>query len=198
MPVNSSHRMSAARAVIATSWLLSSEVSVEAVHVPTLDAEQLLRFVAVEAGVAAKAVEVLAHRQGRLVARATLPSGTDVVVKVSAVADGFAAEAAAVQVLGAAGLPESQVRVVREGPPSVIVLDWTPGRAVQADDAVWVRREVVDILARIHSLAARAAYDGIPGSNGAIRTCSTSGNSNRPLTSAVNSQTKTQDPGGTS
>nr|WP_030501051.1 phosphotransferase [Micromonospora purpureochromogenes] len=128
---------------------------------PNLDTRQLLAVAAVQAGVASEAVEVLTHRQGRLVGRATLPSGSDVVVKVSAEADGFAAEAAAVQTLAAAGLPVSQVRVVRDGPPSVIVLDWTPGRPVCADDAVRVRCQVVDLLTRIHSLPAQAPYGGI-------------------------------------
>ncbi|WP_406106354.1 phosphotransferase family protein [Micromonospora globbae] len=128
---------------------------------PILNAEQLLAVAAVHVGVASEAVEVLTRRQGRLVARATLPSGAEVVVKVSATADGFAAEAAAVRVLGAAGLPVSRVRLVRAGPPSVIVLDWTPGRPVCADDALRVRCQVVDLLARIHCLPARAPYGGV-------------------------------------
>jgi aminoglycoside phosphotransferase (APT) family kinase protein len=53
------------------------------------------------------------------------------------------------------------VRTVRDGPPSIIVLDWTPGRAVRGNDSVRVRRAVVDALSRIHSLPAAAPYGGV-------------------------------------
>lgn len=118
-------------------------------------------MVASEAGIRREAVEILTLREGRLVGRATLPSGTDAVVKVSAKAADFAAEAAAVRVLGAAGLPVSRVRLLHDGPPSLIALDWTPGQAVRADDTVPVRSQVVDILTRIHGLPARAPYGGV-------------------------------------
>ncbi|SBT51617.1 hypothetical protein [Micromonospora auratinigra] len=120
-----------------------------------MPAGELLRRAATEVGVAPGALEVLAQRAGRLVTRAG-----DVVVKVCAEAGGFAAEARAVRLLGAAGLPVARVRVVRDGPPGVIVLDWTPGRAVRADDDPGVRRQVVDLLTRVHRLPARPPYGG--------------------------------------
>jgi hypothetical protein len=88
------------------------------------------------------------------VGRATLPAGVEVVLKVSAKVGDFAAEAAAVRTLSAAGLPVSNVRVLSDGPPSVIALDWTPGRAVDAGDGAQVRRQVVDLLGRVHALRA--------------------------------------------
>jgi aminoglycoside phosphotransferase (APT) family kinase protein len=129
--------------------------------VPITHAQQLLEAMAAAAGVSREAVQVLAHRQGRLVGRATLPSGTDAVVKVSAKAGDFAAEAAAVATLGAAGLPVSRVRLLRDGPPSLIALDWTPGRPVCARDTVPVRSQVIDILTCIHGIPARAPYGGV-------------------------------------
>jgi hypothetical protein len=124
--------------------------------VSDFDDERLLPAVAAEAAVAASAVKVLTRREGRLVGRATLPAGVVVVVKASAKAGEFGAEAAAVRTLSAAGLPVSNVRVLSDGPPSVIALDWTPGRAVGADDVAQVRRQVVDLLRRVHTLPAHA------------------------------------------
>ena len=133
----------------------------QAAQVPVRDDGPLLAAVVAELGVAAAAVGVLTRRDGRLVGRTLLPSGIEVVVKASATAGEFGAEAAAVQALGVAGLPVSQVRVLSAGPPSVIALDWTPGRSVRADDPVRVRRQVVDLLCRIHALPAQAPYGGI-------------------------------------
>ncbi|WP_189332873.1 phosphotransferase [Actinoplanes ianthinogenes] len=116
---------------------------------------------ATETGAAPDAVEMLTHRHGRLVCRATLPSGAEVVVKVTTSAGQFAAEVAAVAVLKAAGLPVSRVRAVRDGPPSVIVLDWTPGRAIGADDNVPLRHEVLEILGKVHRLPAAPPYGGV-------------------------------------
>ncbi len=90
-----------------------------------------------------------------------LASGHDVVVKVSVEAGEFGSEAAAVEKLAGAGLPVSRVRLVEDGPPSVIVLDWTPGRAVRADDPPAVRRQVADLLARVHAMPAGPPYAGV-------------------------------------
>lgn len=121
----------------------------------------LLRAVESAVGAPAGSVELLTRREGRLVARTTAAHpGPALVVKVSARASDFADEARAVSVLREAGLPVARVRGLVDGPPAVIAFDWTPGRAVSADDGVAVRRQVVDLLRRVHELPAQAPYGG--------------------------------------
>ena len=105
-------------------------------------------------------LEVVTRRRGRLVARSTVHGQQDVVIKVSVSAGDFAAEAAAVRTLAAAGLPVPRIQAMAEGPPAVLVAQWTPGRGVTQDDDVPVRRQIADLLRRVHALPAGPPYAG--------------------------------------
>jgi len=124
-------------------------------------AVELLHSAALQLDVSADDVTVLTSRAGRVVGRVVLPDGRDVVVKISAESGDFTAEASAVEDLRKAGLPVSRERFLSSGPPSVIALDWTVGRPVTAGDDEDVRRQVVDLLKRVHTLPARAPYGGV-------------------------------------
>ncbi|MEH3075087.1 MAG: phosphotransferase [Quadrisphaera sp.] len=126
----------------------------------TPSSEALLGVAARAAGVPAGAVDVLTHREGRLVGRAHLPGGRCAAVKVAAEASAFASEVRAVDTLAAAGLPVSRVHRHEEGPPSVVVLEWAPGRSLHAGDPRAVRAEVLTLLGRVHALPAAAPYGG--------------------------------------
>ncbi|WP_432575028.1 hypothetical protein [Kineococcus sp. SYSU DK005] len=139
--------------------------------------QHLLAAAATQLGTAPQTITVLTRRHGRLVGHAALPAKPgalseavagaiaevvdEVVVKVSAYEADFAAEASAVHALAAAGLPVSRVHLLHHGPPSVIALGWTPGRAVRAGDDEAVRAQVVDLLTRVHRLPAQGAYGGV-------------------------------------
>ena len=99
------------------------------------------------AGVAATDALILVDRADRLVARIETADGPAVLKAGGS----FDAEVDAVVRLAGAGFPVPRVLAIR---PGILVLSWTPGRALSSASSVAAQRDAGRILRRLHAMPA--------------------------------------------
>ena len=103
--------------------------------------------------------QILAQREGRLVARVQTNKGI-ITVKADAEPNALEPELSNNQRLAAAGLPLPEVIAHGEGDISYILLTWIEGSALSSRMPKTVQREAGALLRRVHAIGGEPPYAG--------------------------------------
>jgi aminoglycoside phosphotransferase (APT) family kinase protein len=121
----------------------------------------LVAAISARLGVDPARLTMLAGRDGRIVCRVSRDEG-GLVAKASDRVNDFDEEARAMESLAGMGIPVSQVVMLEDGPPAMLVSRWLDGVPVSADSGADVWREVGRILRQIHNVAAKPPFSSHP------------------------------------
>lgn len=104
-------------------------------------------------------VEILVSRPGRTVARLATDAGP-AVLKIDSDPAAFVPERAAIDRLAKIGLPTPQVVGFHDGYPAHLCMRWIDGEPLTSSSSETAKREVGNVLRRVHAIPAGPPYAG--------------------------------------